>query len=83
MHDGLITDVNSFVSDYQLECSRALERVRLGVPATVLHRSGDTMGEAVHVAETVRVDAFLFCCWGLTRLARRGRSNTSSRQWMR
>ncbi len=50
-----VTDTRAFMSEYHMDCPRAIERLlRLGVPATVLNPVQDDRGEAIKVAETVQ-----------------------------
>ncbi|CAI5718349.1 unnamed protein product [Peronospora destructor] len=52
---GFIDNVNSFISEYRLDCPRALERlVRIGVPATVVHNTTNRKTDSVNVAQTVQ-----------------------------
>uniref|UniRef100_H3G8M6 Vacuolar protein sorting-associated protein 28 homolog n=1 Tax=Phytophthora ramorum TaxID=164328 RepID=H3G8M6_PHYRM len=52
---GFIDSVESFVSEYRLDCPRALERlVRIGVPATVVHNTTNRKTDSVNVAQTVQ-----------------------------
>ncbi|CAI5735185.1 unnamed protein product [Peronospora farinosa] len=52
---GFIDSVNSFISEYRLDCPRALERlVRIGVPATVVHNTTNRKTDSVNVAQTVQ-----------------------------
>jgi len=51
-----VADTRAFMSEYHMDCPRAVERLlRLGVPATVINPSSDDgRGEAIKVAETVQ-----------------------------
>ncbi|GAB5033856.1 escrt-i complex subunit vps28 [Nannochloropsis oceanica] len=51
-----VADTQAFMSEYHMDCPRAVERLlRLGVPATVINPSSDDgRGEAIKVAETVQ-----------------------------
>jgi ESCRT-I complex subunit VPS28 len=52
---GFIDSVEAFVSEYRLDCPRALERlVRIGVPATVVHNTTNRKTDSVNVAQTVQ-----------------------------
>ncbi|KAJ0402252.1 hypothetical protein P43SY_008244 [Pythium insidiosum] len=52
---GFLGDIEAFISQYRLDCPRALERlVRIGVPATVVHNSTNRKADSVNVAQTVQ-----------------------------
>ncbi|CAH0480636.1 unnamed protein product [Peronospora belbahrii] len=52
---GFIDSVDTFISEYKLDCPRALERlVRIGVPATVVHNTTNRKTDSVNVAQTVQ-----------------------------
>jgi ESCRT-I complex subunit VPS28 len=51
---GFLTDIDSFIVRYRLDCPRAIERlVRIGVPATVVHNTTNRKTDSANVAQTV------------------------------
>lgn len=81
--DGALRDLDTFVAEYQVDCPRALERLRVGVPATVLHATGSSGKSAhVHVADTVRGRTAATPQQPRHDLREAGRCNTSSQPWM-
>ncbi|CAG8453268.1 804_t:CDS:2 [Diversispora eburnea] len=54
--NDLIPDVEKFMKEYKLECPAAVNRFKIGVPATKEHSiDNDPSTSAKHVAETVSV----------------------------
>ncbi|KAE8878089.1 hypothetical protein PF005_g3512 [Phytophthora fragariae] len=52
---GFVDSVENFITEYRLDCPRALERlVRIGVPATVVHNTTNRKTDSVNVAQTVQ-----------------------------
>jgi ESCRT-I complex subunit VPS28 len=70
MSAGLISNPEQFFKDYQIDCSKAFNRlVRDGVSATVMHGTVDTRSDVKIVAETVQAFITAMDCIKLSQWA--------------
>jgi ESCRT-I complex subunit VPS28 len=69
--DGTITDTQTFVTKYGLDCPRAVERLLTsGVPATVLHGGSGATRSTNEVVLSAEVTSAFITCMDTARMVR-------------